>query len=162
MATLILELSKFRIPTSNIWKDTSLNTRETKLPSLQSISKRILHRRRCSTSFVPVWSSLPLLLVVTVKKAPQLQHSSLWLSLAIRSGMIAKHSAFIQSVILVPFSSRIFFRLLRLNRFPDFRRKFCSSCLPIAITIARFIGVRHTNNYWKAEEDVYMFGIQRF
>jgi hypothetical protein len=37
---------------------------------------------------------------------------------------------------------------------------FASCCLPMAITTARFIGVRHANIRWKSEEDVYVFGIQ--
>jgi hypothetical protein len=32
----------------------------------------------------------------------------------------------------------------------------------MAISIARFIGVRHANIYLKSEEDVYVFGIQSF
>jgi hypothetical protein len=63
-------------------------------------------------------------LVITAKKALQLLHPSLQLPQAIRSETIAKHSPFVQSVILVPFLNQIFFRLLKLNLFPDFRQKF--------------------------------------
>jgi hypothetical protein len=32
----------------------------------------------------------------------------------------------------------------------------------MALTIALFIGARHTNIHWKSEKDVYVFGILEF
>jgi hypothetical protein len=46
--------------------------------------------------------------------------------------------------------------------FPDFRQKFVSRCLPMALTIAQFIIVRHVDINRRYEENVYAFGIQVF
>jgi hypothetical protein len=73
--------------------------------------------------------------------------------------MIERHTPPIQSAIR---SNPIFFRLSKLNLFSDFRQNFASFYLPMAITIVRFIGMKHTNIRWKSEEDVYAFGIQSF
>jgi hypothetical protein len=145
MLILISELSKFSIITFYLCENPSLNTWEIKLPSSESNPKSILHRRR---PFKPSYFS-DLVLPCLLSFAPQLQHSLHRLPHAIRSGMIAKHLAFIQPAILVPFSNRIFFCLRRLNMFPSFHRKFAMCYILMAITIARLIGVRNTNIHQK-------------
>jgi hypothetical protein len=76
--------------------------------------------------------------------------------------MVAKHPLCLWFVVLVLFSNQIFFRLQKLNLFLDLHQKFVSRCLPMALTIAPFIGLRYANIRWRSEEDVYTFGIQGF
>jgi hypothetical protein len=97
---------------------------ESSFQLLRHFHGSILHRRRSSRSFVPIQSSLSLLLSFTVKKALQLQHFSLRLPHVIRSGMITKHSHSVQFVILVRFSNQIFFHLWNLDLFLDSRQIF--------------------------------------
>jgi hypothetical protein len=124
MLILVSELSKFNhhlYPHQN----PSLNTREIELPSPPSIPKSTLHQRRPSKPSCFSDPVIPCWWLFAVKKAPQLQHLSLQLPHVIWSGMIAKHPPFVQPVILIPFSNRTFFRLRRLNLFPDFLWIFC-------------------------------------
>jgi hypothetical protein len=145
-----LTYPKSRIITFNLCGNPSLNTRGTELPSLQSNPMSIVHRRRFFPTVILVRCSLPLPLVVTVKKTLQLQHSSLRLPHAIRLGMIIINLHFVQPAILVKFSNRIFFHLQRLNLFPYFRQKFCP--------IMSFNGHIHCSVYW-CETRKYLFEI---
>jgi hypothetical protein len=111
-------------------------------------------------TFIPIHSSFPLPLVVTIEKNSLLQHSSFQLLHAIRSGTIIKHPPFLKFVNMVLFSSQIFYCLRKLNLFLDLRQNFTSCRLSMSIDVALFIRARHVNVRWIPEEDVYAFGIQ--
>jgi hypothetical protein len=101
----------------------SLNTREIKLPGPLSIWKSTLHQRGSSQPsylFNPV---LPYWLSFTIKKASWLQHSSLRLPHAIRSGMVTRISPFVESVILFLPSNQIVLCLRNLKSVSEFWSK---------------------------------------
>jgi hypothetical protein len=101
----------------------SLNTREIKHPGPLSIWKSTLHQRgssRPSYLFNPV---LPYWLSFATKKASWLQHSSLQLLHAIRSGMVTRISPFDESVILFLPSNQIVLCLRNLKSVFEFWSK---------------------------------------
>jgi hypothetical protein len=123
-------------------------------------SKGHTSSKKIFPTFIPFRSILPCWLSSAVKKAPQLQHSSLRVLHAIQSGLIANHSPFVQSIILFLLSNRIFFHLQKLNLFPVFVESLNSCCLPMSITIAWFIGMRHTNVSWKPKKDKLLMDLE--
>jgi hypothetical protein len=75
--------------------------------------------------------------------------------------MIARHSPFIPSVFRFCFWIKPSSLKAQSNsRSPPPQKILPRAISPNAITIARFIGIRHTNIRWKAEKDICVFCIQ--
>jgi hypothetical protein len=147
-----LSYPKSRIIPCNLCKDLSLNTQKNQASKSSIKSKEHPSSEKIFQIVILVWSSLPLplswFLIPTFPYNP------------IRNDR--KHPLFFQIATLVPFSNKIFFRLQKLNMFPDFRWNFALCCLALAIAVALLIGARCANIHRKPEKDVYKFGIQSF
>jgi hypothetical protein len=157
-----LSYPNFPIISFNLCEDLSFNTQEIKLPSHLSILESIFHHRRspnrhtcpiqpplaaghyrqddsaASIFLVPASSCIP----IRNDRKTSSFHSIYYLGYVLEPNLLSS------------LKNSIYFQISVKN--------LASCCLRMAITIARFISTRHTNIYWKSEEDVYMFCIQSF
>jgi hypothetical protein len=133
-----------------------------KLPSPLSFQKRTLHRRRF---FRPSYLSIQPSLAIGLYRQESFT-SAMFLAPASACDLIGNdhksfsfcsicYRGFVVKLYLLPSS-----KTQSVSRF--FIENFIFCYLPMAITIARFIGMRHANIHWKSEEDVYAFSIQSF